>query len=133
MSAVAMNYLIKTQGLIMDDRDYPCSVIPDALRCWVFHLTPTLDYASAAAGIAPSRDGTFRKGWSAMRLRNLHRHHRRREVGPRGPAAGPSRMRGWMAGCDRDEPCPACRQSKRHRRKCGCHSLCLVPSRFWMV
>jgi hypothetical protein len=28
----------------MDNRDYPCSVMPDALCCWVFHLPLTLDY-----------------------------------------------------------------------------------------
>ena len=27
-------------GYLMDNRDYPCSVMPDALCCWVFHLPP---------------------------------------------------------------------------------------------
>jgi hypothetical protein len=50
-------------GDFMDNREYPRSVVPDALCCWVFHLPPTLDYARAAVGIASSRDGTFRTGW----------------------------------------------------------------------
>jgi len=38
------------------------------------------------------------------------------------PAAGPSCVRGRMAGRDRDKPSPACRQPKHRRRECGCHS-----------
>ena len=49
------------------------------------------------------------------------------------PATGPSRVRARIAGRDRDEPSPACRQSKHRRRECGCHSYCLAASRFWIV
>jgi hypothetical protein len=29
----------------MDNDDYPRSMMPDMLCCWVFQLPPTLDYA----------------------------------------------------------------------------------------
>jgi hypothetical protein len=30
---------------IVDIREYPRSVMPDVLWCWVFHLPPALGYA----------------------------------------------------------------------------------------
>src|SRR6476619_5975083 len=46
-----------------DNRDYPCSVMPDALRCWVFHHQRWTMRELPLRW--PSRDGTFRTGWSA--------------------------------------------------------------------
>jgi hypothetical protein len=72
-------------GFFTDNRDYPRSAMPDALCCWVFHVPPTLDYARAAVGIAPSRDGTFRTGF-----------------GPRPPAIGYV-AKGWIAAFRRND------------------------------
>jgi hypothetical protein len=33
------------ETFFMDNREYPRSVMPDVLCCWVFHVPPTLDYA----------------------------------------------------------------------------------------
>jgi hypothetical protein len=42
--AIAMGASGQTQ-ILMDNREYPRSVMPDALCCWVFHLPPTLEDA----------------------------------------------------------------------------------------
>jgi hypothetical protein len=36
----AARHALRERSSMMDNRDYPCSAMPDALCCWVFHLPP---------------------------------------------------------------------------------------------
>jgi hypothetical protein len=99
--------------------------------------TGVLRVANCAAQC--SGDGLpFRNGGVPRGIRRV-RYRRERAPLPQvpgrivRPATGPSRVRARIAGRDRDEPSPACWQSKHRRRECGRHSYCLAASRFWIV
>jgi hypothetical protein len=55
----AARHALRERSSMMDNRDYPCSAMPDALCCWVFHLPPNAGLCVRYVWDSRHCDGTF--------------------------------------------------------------------------